>query len=210
LNHAKEAAIILPGVPLHLIQRENNRQACFYSDKNYLVHLELLKEYAEKCSCQNHAYVLMTNHVHLLITPETPASAGDMMKRIGQRYVQYVNRTYRHSGTLWEERFRSCLMMEEDYVLGCYRYIALNPVRANMMIHPAEYRWSNYRSNAKGEKSKLLTSHYHYKSLGRDEVARQASYRELFRYQQNQGSLIKYVLPPMVTSRLAVKHSRIM
>jgi putative transposase len=103
---------------------------------------------AEKCSCQIHAYVFMTNHVHLLITPEVPASAGEMMQRLGQRYVQYINRTYRRSGALWEGCFRSCLTKEGDYVLGCYRYIELNPVRANMVNHPAEYRWSCYRANA--------------------------------------------------------------
>ena len=175
--------ITLAGVPLHLIQRGNNRQACFFSDDDYRAYLNWLQEYAEKCSCAIHAYVLMTNHVHLLITPRTSGGVGDLMKRLGQRYVQYINRTYRRSGTLWEGRFRSCLTQEEDYVLACYRYIELNPVRGNMVGHPAEYLWSSYRTNAQGEPSTLLTHHPIYTALSKDEKARQAVYRELFRYQ---------------------------
>ena len=132
--------LILPGVPLHLIQRGNNRQLCFFADEDYQAYLGWLKEYAEKSGCAVHSYVLMTNHVHLLLTPETATSVGQLMKRLGQRYVQYVNRTYRRSGTLWEGRYRSCLTQEEDYLLACSRYIELNPVRANMVAHPADYR----------------------------------------------------------------------
>jgi putative transposase len=131
--------IILPGVPLHVIQRGNNREACFYADDDCSAYLGWLEEYARHSGCAVHAYVLMTNHVHILLTPRTERSAGDLMKRLGQRYVQYVNRTYRRSGTLWEGRFRSCLTGEEGYVLGCCRYIELNPVRANMVAHPGEY-----------------------------------------------------------------------
>ena len=179
--------IVLPNTPLHLIQRGNNREACFYADSDYLIYLDWLKEFATKCECDIHAYVLMTNHVHLLITPHSVNSAGQMMKRLGQRYVQYINRTYRRSGTLWEGRFRSCLTQEEDYVLGCYRYIELNPVRANMVEHPAEYRWSSYRANAQGEISSLLTPHVLYDTLGCSEIERQRYYRELFRYQLDPG-----------------------
>jgi putative transposase len=107
----------------------------------------------------------MTNQVHLLLTPQTSDGAGKLMKRLGQRYAQYINRSYRRSGTLWEGRFRSCFTQEEDYVLGCYRYIELNPVRANMVVHPAEYRWSSYHPNAQGELSALLTPHSLYTSL---------------------------------------------
>jgi len=140
--------ITLAGVPLHLIQRGNNRQACFFSTADYQTYLNWLQEYAERYSCAIHAYVLMTNHVHLLITPRTSSVAGDLMRQLGQRYVQYVNRTNGRSGTLWEDRFSSCLAREEEYVPGCDRYIELNPVRAKMVEHPAEYRWSSYRANA--------------------------------------------------------------
>ena len=105
------------------------------------------------------------------------------MKRLGQRYVQYINRTYRRSGTLWEGRFRSSLTQEEDYVLGCYRYIELNPVRAGIVTHPAEYLWSSYRANAQGEISTLLTPHALYDALDWDSHARRGAYRELFRSQ---------------------------
>lgn len=104
------------------------------------------------------------------------------MKALGQRYVQYVNRVYQRSGTLWEGRFRSCPVQEEDYFLGCQRYIELNPVRANMVAHPADYRWSSYRANAQGEVDTLVQPHPLYSALGRDATARQSAYRELFRY----------------------------
>ena len=161
--------ITFAGVPLHLIQRGNNRQPCFFADEDYGAYLGWLEEYAQESGCAIHAYVLMTNHVHLLMTPRTSGGAGELMKRLGQRYVQYVNRTYRRSGTLWEGRFRSCLTHEEDYVLRCCRYIELNPVRANMVEHPAAYLWSSYRANAQGEPSTLLTPHPHYRALGRND-----------------------------------------
>ena len=109
------------------------------------------------------------------------------MKMLGQRYVQYVNRTYRRSGTLWEGRFRSCLLQEEGYLLECHRYIELNPVRAAMVEHPADYSWSSYRANAQGEASVFLKPHSLYAALGRDAVERLAAYRELFRYQLDPG-----------------------
>lgn len=109
------------------------------------------------------------------------------MKALGQRYVQYVNRTYRRSGTLWEGRFRSCLTQDESYLLACQRYIELNPVRAGMVEHPAEYRWSSYQSNAQGEPDSLLKPHSLYLALGKDAASRAAAYRELFRYELEPG-----------------------
>jgi len=138
----RRARLAVAGIPWHIIQRGNNRSACFYSDQDYLRYLDTLKEQAVKYGCQIHAYVLMINHVHLLLTPEKEQSASLFMKHLGQRYVQYINRTYKRSGTLWEGRFRSCLTQSEDYVLACYRYIELNPVRANMVGHPRNYPWS--------------------------------------------------------------------
>ena len=179
--------LTLAGVPLHLIQRGNNRQVCFFTDEDYRCYLDWLNEYARKSECDIHAYVLMTNHVHLLLTPHATNGAAELMKRLGQRYVQYVNRTYRRSGTLWEGRYRSCLTQEEEYVLGCYRYIELNPVRANIVEHPAEYAWSSYRSNAQDEMSGLLTPHPLYMALGKQESVRKTAYRELFRYQLDVG-----------------------
>jgi putative transposase len=179
----RRARIALPNVPVHLIQRGNNRQPCFFADEDYHRYLDWLSEYAAKTDCRVHAYVLMTNHVHLLISAEKADAGGALMKLLGQRYVQYVNRVYRRSGTLWEGRFRSCPVQEEDYLLGCQRYIELNPVRANMVAHPAEYRWSSYRANAQGEADALVRPHLLYESLGSDAATRQAAYRELFRYE---------------------------
>ena len=175
--------VTLPGVPLHIIQRGNNREACFYADDDYRSYLHWLKQYATECRCAIHAYVLMTNHVHLLLTSQTATGTSELMKHLGQRYVQYVNRTYGRSGTLWEGRFRSCLTQEESYLLGCYRYIELNPVRANMVTHPAEYAWSSYAANAQGSPTAIITPHPRYNDLGIDPSARQASYRALFRDQ---------------------------
>lgn len=177
----------LPNVPQHLIQRGNNRQACFFADEDYRFYLEWLTEYASKTGCQIHAYVLMTNHVHLLLSAEHAGAVGMLMKALGQRYVQYVNRTYRRSGTLWEGRFRSCLTQDAAYLLTCQRYIELNPVRAVMVEHPAEYRWSSYRANAQGEPDALLRPHLLYSALGSDAASRQAAYRELFRFELEPG-----------------------
>ena len=176
----RRARLTLPGVPMHIIQRGNNRQACFYCTQDYQFYLNWLLEYADQCECKVHAFVLMNNHVHILLTPESNTSAGALMKRLGQRYVQYINRTYQRSGTLWEGRFRSCLTQDEKYVLACYRYIELNPVRAGMVKHPAEYEWSSYRVNAQGDSSLLIDSHYTYNAMANNVSARQAAYRELF------------------------------
>jgi len=179
--------IVLPNIPLHLIQRGNNRQVCFIADEDYRFYLDWLAEYATGTGCHIHAYVLMSNHVHLLVSSPYGEAVGKMMKALGQRYVQYINRTYRRSGTLWEGRYRSCLTQAERYLLTCQRYIELNPVRAGMVAHPAEYRWSSYRTNAQGESSSLIVAHDVYKALGQDAASRQAAYRELFRYELEPG-----------------------
>jgi len=129
----------------------------------------------------------MTNHVHLFISTERAEAPGALMKGLGQRYVQYVNRTYRRSGTLWEGRFRSCLTQEETYLLACHRHIELNPVRAGMVEHPAEYRWSSCCANAQGEADALLSPHPLYLALGADRTNRHAAYREPFRYELKPG-----------------------
>lgn len=187
----RRARIALPNVPVHVIQRGNNRQPCFFADEDYRVYLGWLTEYADKTDCQIHAYVLMTNHVHLLLSADHADAGGALMKALGQRYVQYVNRVYHRSGTLWEGRFRSCPVQEEDYFLGCQRYIELNPVRANMVAHPADYRWSSYRANAQGEADTLVQPHPLYKALGSDATTRQAAYRELFCYALDPGLVDK-------------------
>lgn len=181
--------IIVPNIPLHVIQRGNNRQSCFFAEEDYQFYLEWLQEYASSSGCLVHAYVLMTNHVHLLLTPKESGSAGGLMKRLGQRYVQYINRTYQRSGTLWEGRFRSCIAQEDAYLLLCHRYIELNPVRAGIVKHPGEYRWSSYSINGQGTASDLVSQHPLYLSLGQTDEERQVAYRELFRYELEPGVL---------------------
>lgn len=185
----RRARIVLPNVPVHLIQRGNNRQPCFFADEDYRRYLDWLAEYADRTQCRIHAYALMTNHVHLLLTSERADAGGALMKALGQRYVQYVNRVYRRSGTLWEGRFRSCLVQEEDYLLACQRYIELNPVRAGMVDHPAEFRWSSYRANAQGEPDAVIEPHPLYLALGATSAIRQAAYRELFRHELDPGAV---------------------
>ena len=179
--------VMLPGVPMHIIQRGNNRSICFAADEDYCRYLDWLQELAPATGCHVHAFVLMTNHVHLLLSCDAPDGVGKLMKALGQRYVQYFNRTYRRSGTLWEGRYRSCLLQAEDYLLACMRYIELNPVRAGMVEHPADYRWSSYRANAQDEALLWLQSHALYAALGADAAGRQAAYRELFRYELEPG-----------------------
>jgi putative transposase len=173
----------VPNIPLHIIQRGNNRQACFFTDDDYLFYLSWLKKYAKSAECSIHAYVLMTNHVHILLTPKQSNSAGTLMRGLGQRYVQYVNRTYKRSGTLWEGRFRSSIIQQQEYLFSCQRYIEMNPVRAGIVKHPGEYRWSSYQINGQGKESDLLSHHALYLSLGQTDAERQAVYRELFRYE---------------------------
>lgn len=181
--------VVLPHIPLHLIQRGNNRQICFVADEDYRLYLDWLKEFSAKTGCRVHAYVLMTNHVHLLVSADRGEAPGELMKALGQRYVQHFNRAYSRSGTLWEGRFRSCPIQAQDYLLACLRYIELNPVRAGMVKHPADYRWSSYRTNAQGEDDALLTPHEVYLALGATDSVRQAAYRELFRSELEAGLL---------------------
>lgn len=177
---SRRARLAMPNVALHIIQRGHNRSACFYADADYELYLAQLTELSSRFGCLVHAYALMANHVHLLITPRGHDSAALLMKHLGQRYVQYINRTYERSGTLWEGRFRSCMAQGARYVLTCYRYIELNPVRACVVWHPREYRWSSYRANAEGMSTRALAPHADYLALGPHEDARHQAYRCLF------------------------------
>lgn len=173
--------IALPSIPQHVIQRGNNRQPCFYADDDYHFYLECLGDAARKYHVSIHAYVLMTNHVHLLLTPAAMAGVSQVMQTLGRRYVRYINHTYRRSGTLWEGRYHASLVQADHYLLTCYRYIELNPVRAGMTDDPAGYRWSSYHCNALGQPDKLIEPHEYYLGLGAEPGERQAVYRELFR-----------------------------
>ena len=171
----------LRDVPLHVIQRWNNRAACFFADEDYQCYLHWLKTYLDKYQCALHAYVLMTNHVHLLVTPGKAGSVSRLMQSLGRRYVQYINRQYKRSGTLWEGRFKASLVQAETYLLTCSRYIELNPVRAQMVTQPQDYRWSSYRCHAMNEGGEWLTDHPVYTGLGVTAATRAMAYQALFR-----------------------------
>lgn len=185
----RRARLFLPGVPMHVIQRGNNRQACFFTDDDYCCYLGWLGDASRDTGCSIHAYALMTNHVHLLLSARDAGGVGGMMKALGQRYVQHVNRVYARSGTLWEGRYRSCLVQHDRYLLTCMRYIELNPVRAGMVDHPGAYRWSSYRCNAQGEADDLVQPHAVFTALGADTLIRAERYRGLFQHALEPGEL---------------------
>lgn len=174
---------VIPGQPQHIIQRGNNRQVIFGADADYEFFRDALVEAAEKQGLAVHAYVWMTNHIHLLATPEFNQSIGKVFQSVGRRYVQYFNFTYRRSGTLWEGRYRATVVDSERYLLTLMRYIELNPVRAGMVANPQDYPWSSYRRNAlgmSGLNADWLTAHEEYLRLGRGEGDRQVAYQQLF------------------------------
>ena len=179
----------VPGLPVHVVQRGNNRQACFFEDDDYSFFLYALREACRDRHCQLHAFVLMTNHVHLLITPLVKWGMSRMMMDLGRRYVRYFNDLHDRTGTLWEGRFRSSLVETRRYCLACYRYIELNPVRARMVTRPEDYRWSSYRTNAFGLPSRLITPHSELLLLGVDGESRRRSYRKLFERNARQQEL---------------------
>ena len=176
--------LAIAGVAQHIIQRGNNRQICFSSEEDFITYSHWLSEYAKKFKVHIHAWVFMTNHVHLLATSTTNNGISQMMQAIGRRYVRYFNDTYRRSGTLWEGRFKSCLINSSEYLLTCQRYIELNPVRANMVGHPADYKWSIYRFHAQQDEN-LSTNYWRphplYIQLGKTQKQRSENYQSLFK-----------------------------
>ncbi|RLA50758.1 MAG: transposase [Gammaproteobacteria bacterium] len=179
----------LVGIPQHVIQRGNNREPCFYAEEDYRRYLNDLQVSAKKFNCRIHAYVLMTNHVHLLITPMTKYGISQMMQALGRRYVYYINKTYKRTGTLWEGRYKSSLIDSDCYLFICMRYIELNPIRAGMVNYPGEYKWSSYRANAQGDVDFLLDAHPVYLELGTTCIERQEAYRDLFRHYVDNDTL---------------------
>jgi putative transposase len=174
------ARIILPGTAVHVVHRGNNRAQCFFSDEDRAFYLFHLARTLTRSCCRLHAYCLMDNHVHLLLTPEQANGCALLMKSVAQLYARYFNKSYRRTGYLWEGRFKSCLVQSEHYALGCYRYIEMNPVRAGMVRAASEFPWSSFRVNACGEPSSLITPHLEYEQLGATSAERQAAYRDLF------------------------------
>lgn len=179
----------LPGMSVHAFQRGHNKQPVFFDDEDYLVYLRYLKAAADKFFCDIHAYVLMTNHVHFLLTPQLTNGISLLFQDVGRHYVPYINKRYGRRGSLWEGRYKSCLIGDEAYFLLCMRYIECNPVRAGMVEHPAMYRWSSYAANALGVDNALIKSHALYACLGSAIKVRCDNYRALFAMPLNPAEL---------------------
>jgi putative transposase len=171
------------------MQRGNNRQPTFFIEDDFRFYRDCLKEAATDHHCEIHAYVLMTNHVHLLMTPHRANAIAKVIQSLGRRYVQYINSTYQRSGTLWEGRYKASVVESETYVLLCSRYIELNPVRSNLVTDPAEYPWSSYQWHALGKSDPLITDHPAYLALGHTDEERHEAYRGLFRDQVDPARL---------------------
>jgi putative transposase len=176
---ARLPRLTIPGYPHHVIQRGNNRQPIFATDEDYRELLALLEEHARAAGVAVHAYVLMSNHVHLLATPETADGIPQMMQAVGRRYVRFFNRRQARTGTLWEGRYRSTIIQAERYLLACMVYIDLNPVRAGMVDAPESYPWSSHGHYVSGRPDRLVTPHPIWWELGNTPFAREAAYREL-------------------------------
>lgn len=199
---ARQTRFNLAHIPQHIIQRGNNKTNCFSHQRDFAYYLKLLKEYAEKFDVSVHAYVLMSNHVHLLVTPSSSRSASQMMQSIGRCYVRYFNQAYERTGTLWEGRYKSCLVDSENYFLEVSRYIELNPVRANICSSPEQYTWSSYQANALNKEIALITPHALYQGLAQTKEQRKEIYRsfvnapvdlnqiQLIRSSVNKGSVL--------------------
>ena len=171
----------LAGLPQHVVQCANDRQPCFCVDDDYRRYLAGLRGSAICYGCVVHAYVLMTNHVHLLVTPSSDGAVSRMMQWSGRQYVGQINGRYRRTGTLWEGRYKSCLVATERYLLTCYRYIELNPVPPAMVTDPTDYVWSSYRTNARALPNPVIVPHVAYLRLGADTPERCVAYRQLFK-----------------------------
>ena len=167
-------------IPQHVVQRGNNRQETFRDDRDRRLYSEWLSEVSRRYACEVHAYVLMTNHVHLLMTPRRPKAIARLMQVLGSKYVRHYNDRHGRTGTLWEGRYHASLVASGRYFLICSRYIELNPVRARLVDHPADYPWSSYGRNALARSDRLVTEHPEYTELGGGGRERAKAYRRLF------------------------------
>jgi len=173
------ARLIVPDVAVHVVQRGHDRADCFFEEADYRAYLAALRTYATQFNCKVHAYCLMTNHVHVLLTPPEPTSCAQLLKHVAQCYSKRLNARHGRTGTLWEGRFHSGLVATEHYALACYRYIDLNPVRAGLVKHPAEYRWSSYLANTHTRLDDFVRPHAAYLALAASSLERAASYAAL-------------------------------
>ena len=179
---ARKPRLDVLGIPQHVVQRGNNREPVFFAERDYRAYLRWLDVGAKHYGLEIHAYVLMTNHVHLLVTQQRHKAISRTMQHLGRYYVPYVNRTYRRTGTLWEGRHKASLVDSESYILNCHRYIELNPVRAGLVERPDAYPWSSYHANALGDGCELLTPHREVLGLANCDAERHKVYRSLFNH----------------------------
>lgn len=175
----RTARLRIEGFPFHIVQRGHNKAPCFLEASDYELYLGLLGEFARRCACRVHAYVLMTNHVHLLVTSREAWGSTRLMRHVNQHYVQRFNRRYGRCGSAWQGRFWSSVVESDSYLLTCQRYIELNPVRAGMVGSPGDYRWSSHAHNAAGAPSLVVTPHEHFLALGGTEASRRRAYLNL-------------------------------
>lgn len=175
----RQPRYFIPGIPQHVIQRGVDRQAVFFETGDYQLYLDSLCEAARRYECQIHAYVLMTNHVHLLVTPGDKRTIPLVMQAMGRSYVQRLNKKYDRTGTLWQGRYKASLVQDDVYMLACYKYIELNPVRAGLVSMPGDYPHSSYAHNANGDKNELLKDHKTYELLSATAEGRRNAYRNL-------------------------------
>ncbi|MBK1724112.1 transposase [Thiocystis violacea] len=173
---ARLPRFLMPGYPQHVIQRGNNRQQILFEEEDYWFIWDKIGVAAEKFQCDIHAYVLMPNHFHLLVTSYLENGIGKLMQYVGRYYVQYFNNRYDRTGTLWEGRYRATLVDPKHYLLAVSHYIEANAVRAGLVSKPSEYGWSSYGGNAEGAEDNLITSHREYERLGRSAKARREAY----------------------------------
>lgn len=171
---------VVPDQPLHLIQRGNNRGATFVTARDFDIYRQFLADASRRACCAIHAYVLMTNHVHILLTPQDERGPARLMQHLGRRYVHYFNHRRGRTGTLWEGRYRSAIIDSERYFFACSRYIEMNPVRAGLADDPATFRWSSFHHNALGYADELITPHARYCALAATPEAQQHAYRSMF------------------------------
>lgn len=176
---ARLPRLVVPGQPHHVMQRGNDRQLIFRDTDDYQVFLRWLGTAAKQFQVAIHAYVLMPNHLHLLVTPADNTGLGRMMQWVGRYYVPYFNQKYDRAGTLWQGRYKTTVVEAERYFLVCSRYIELNPVRAGMAADPAQYQWSSYRHHIGAHSDPLITDHGLYWALANTPFAREVAYRGL-------------------------------
>lgn len=177
---ARLPRIVIPNQPLHIMHRGNNKQNIFESEEDMTRIKEDIESALLKSGCSLHAYVIMTNHLHLLITPHDEKQLAVFMQSMANKYVRYFNAKHQRTGTIWEGRFKSCLVDSEHYLFALYKYIEMNPVKAGMVNSVEDYLWSSYHHNALGLTDPLITEHEQYQSLSSSYLERTSRYKSLF------------------------------